>query len=64
LILDGIAVPQTPAPDYLQLFSREPSGGTPRCPSLTSQGEKCSILRFIETLPNGDQAAGKLFPIP
>jgi signal peptidase I len=53
LILDGHAVPQTRAPDYPQLFDREPGGGMPRCPSLISEGETCAIPRFTETLPNG-----------
>lgn len=43
LILDRTPVPQPPAPDYQQLFAREPTGDMPRC----------SIPRFTETLPNG-----------
>lgn len=52
-ILDGTPVNQLPAPDYQQMFTREPSGGMPRCPVPVSEGETCTIPRFTETLPNG-----------
>lgn len=53
LVLDGTPVPRVRAPDYQQLFVREPSGGMPRCPSVVDEGESCAIPRFTETLPNG-----------
>lgn len=53
LMIDGAPMSRTPAADYQQLFTREPSGGMPRCPTLVSEGESCAISRFTETLSNG-----------
>ena len=53
LVLDGVPVPQTPAPDHVIPFVASASGIRPRCPGLPAAGEDCSIPRATETLPDG-----------
>ena len=54
VILNGTALPQTPAPSYTQ-FMQPPAGldDEPRCLAPTTSNEPCIIARFAETLPDG-----------
>jgi signal peptidase I len=54
VVLNGIAVPQTPTAPYAQVMRPEgPQGAVPPCPASLAAGETCAIPRLTETLPNG-----------
>ena len=54
VILNGTALPQTPAPTYTQHMQPEADIGlAPRCLAPADSAEPCLIPRFAETLPDG-----------
>ena len=55
VILNGNAVPQSPAPDHVETYLRQGrAGGYPRCANTpVPQGADCIKRRRVETLPSG-----------